>query len=150
MGSTQPQSSSRSVPRKPLTSAARRRTLDQDTEKVTFIPSSDHPLYAVVPIATYAKLLKHEAFDEAERVLSDPKAEWIDWEDAVAILAGSRIAAARKKRGMTQAQLGKLLGIPQSQVSRLEKNPDRTSVAMLKRVAAALKVDVSHLLDNAE
>ncbi|HSW44699.1 MAG TPA: helix-turn-helix transcriptional regulator [Phycisphaerae bacterium] len=36
--------------------------------------------------------------------------------------------------------------MPQSQISRIERNPDHTSVNTLKRIARALDVDVRHLI----
>lgn len=52
----------------------------------------------------------------------------------------------RKQAGLTQAELGKRLGVPQSQISRIEKDPDRTSLGMLKRIAAVLGVPVRELV----
>ena len=48
----------------------------------------------------------------------------------------------RKVRGLTQAQLGRLVGIDQSRVARIEKDPDRVSVTALLKVLAALRVRV--------
>ena len=61
-------------------------------------------------------------------------------------LAAERIAKARKAKGLTQKQLGEKLNLPQSQISRIERNPDRTTVRTLKRIARALGVDVSSLV----
>lgn len=48
----------------------------------------------------------------------------------------------RKTRGLTQAQLGRLVGIDQTRMARIEKNPDRVSVNALLKVLAALRVRV--------
>jgi HTH-type transcriptional regulator / antitoxin HipB len=48
----------------------------------------------------------------------------------------------RKARGLTQAQLGRLVGIDQTRVTRIEKNPDRVSVYTLLKMLAALRVRV--------
>ena len=61
-------------------------------------------------------------------------------------LAGERIAEARRAKGVTQKELGAKLGIPQSQISRIERNPDSTTVRTLKRIARALGVDVRALI----
>ncbi|HOJ75383.1 MAG TPA: helix-turn-helix transcriptional regulator [Phycisphaerae bacterium] len=52
-------------------------------------------------------------------------------------LAGERIAAARKRAGLTQQQLAARLRVPQSQVSRIERNPEATTVRTLKKIARA-------------
>src|SRR5574337_1927022 len=72
----------------------------------------------------------------------DPDSELIAYEDFKAQLAASQLAAARKARGLTQVQLARRLGLPQSQISRIERNPDRTTVRTMKKIAAALKVNV--------
>lgn len=72
-----------------------------------------------------------------------------DWVDAGAFglqLAGEEIARARKAAGLTQKQLGERLGLPQSQISRIERRPDHTTVRTLKRIAKALAVDVRALI----
>lgn len=83
---------------------------------------------------------------DATKALDDPNAEWIDLDDAKAMLAAKDLIAARKSKGLTQKQLGDLIGVPQSQISRIERNPDRTTVRMMKKIAKALKVDVGSLL----
>ncbi len=59
---------------------------------------------------------------------------------------GQRIAKARKAAGITQKQLGDRLRIPQSQISRIERKPDHTTVRTLKRIARALNVSVRSLI----
>ena len=73
-------------------------------------------------------------------------AEWVDADELRVQLAGERIAQARKAAGLTQKQLGEQLNLPQSQISRIERNPDHTTVRTLKRIAKALGVDVSALV----
>ena len=53
----------------------------------------------------------------------------------------------RKARGLTQAQLGRMIGIDQSRIARVERNPDRVSVRTLLELLAALRVRV--LLEQA-
>lgn len=48
----------------------------------------------------------------------------------------------RKARGLTQAQLGRLVGIDQTRIARIEKDPDRVSVKVLMKVLTALRVRV--------
>ena len=48
----------------------------------------------------------------------------------------------RKTRALTQAQLGRLVGIDQTRIARIEKHPDRVSVGTLLQLLAALRVKV--------
>jgi len=47
------------------------------------------------------------------------------------------IAGLRGQRDMTQTEFGKLVGVPQSTVARLESGQQNPSVGMLKRIAGA-------------
>lgn len=93
----------------------------------------------------YDRLLRAElalnAVRTVERDRDDP-AKWADAGQFGLDLAGKTIARARKAAGLTQQDLGRKLGMPQSQISRIEKNPDRTTVKTLKAVAKALNVDI--------
>ena len=83
---------------------------------------------------------------ELEARLEDPNAKWVDADQFALELAGQRIARARKAAGLTQKQLGDKLKLPQSQISRIERNPDHTTVRTIRKLAQALGVDVSALL----
>ncbi len=83
---------------------------------------------------------------EALKSIADPAALWIDAGSVRLRVAGSRIAAIRKARGLSQDALGRMVDLPQSQISRLERDPDRASVATLKRLAEALGVSVNDLV----
>ena len=48
----------------------------------------------------------------------------------------------RKARGLTQAQLGRLVGLDQTRITRIERPPDRVSVGTLLQLLAALRVKV--------
>lgn len=54
------------------------------------------------------------------------------------------LRALRKTKGLTQAQLGELLGLGQVRVADIERNPSSISVAQLFKLLAAL--DASLLL----
>lgn len=49
------------------------------------------------------------------------------------------VISARKERKLTQAELAKMIGTKQSVISRLEIGQANPSVAVLKRIAVALK-----------
>jgi HTH-type transcriptional regulator / antitoxin HipB len=46
----------------------------------------------------------------------------------------------RKARGLTQAQLGRLVGLDQTRIARIEHRPDRVSVGTLVKLLTALGV----------
>jgi len=59
---------------------------------------------------------------------------------------GRRIAEARKREGLTQAQLGKALGVSQQVVADYENGSRHIPAWRLVRVADALGVDIMELL----
>jgi len=56
------------------------------------------------------------------------------------------IRQARLSAGLSQRALGELLGMPQSQISRIERYPDRIQLKTLKRVAKKLGVSVHDII----
>ena len=102
--------------------------------------------HVLVPIEEYERLVKAETVDRILAKLEDPKTEWVDADDLAIEFATESVVKARKAAGLTQKQLADRLGVPQSQISRIERNPDRTTVRTLKRIAKALRVDVSALI----
>jgi len=59
---------------------------------------------------------------------------------------GSRIAATRRKRGITQTGLASLIGIDQRLISSYEVGRVTLSAEMLTRIAVALQVSTDELL----
>lgn len=59
---------------------------------------------------------------------------------------GDNIRNIRKQKGLTQAELGKRLDCTQQTIALYESNGDSLHVATVKKVAAALHVDVAELL----
>ncbi len=54
---------------------------------------------------------------------------------------------ARTRRGITQAALGKKVGVHQVTIARLETGVRRPSMDLLQKLAKALKVRLSELLE---
>ncbi|MDX2132743.1 MAG: helix-turn-helix transcriptional regulator [Planctomycetota bacterium] len=102
--------------------------------------------YVLVPTAEYERLVVRQAARRAAQVLDAGDAGWVDSDAALTSLRRGRIAQVREERGLTQRELGRLLGVPQSRVSRLERHPDSTTLRQLKRVAEALGVEPADLL----
>ena len=57
-------------------------------------------------------------------------------------LIGKAIKQTRQERHLTQAELGKLIGVQKSQISRLENNASNATIDTLIRVFTALKAKV--------
>ncbi|MBE9466767.1 MAG: helix-turn-helix transcriptional regulator [Bacteroidetes bacterium] len=66
-------------------------------------------------------------------------------------ILGEMIKKARKERHLTQSELGKLIGVQKSQISRLERNTKNVTLETVLRVFKALKAKVNfnvELLDG--
>lgn len=62
---------------------------------------------------------------------------------------GERIRQARKNRNLTQKKLGGLCGMADSAIRRYESGRGNPTIATLQRIAGALGVPLSDLLDPA-
>lgn len=66
-------------------------------------------------------------------------------------LLGEMIKQARKERHLTQSQLGEMIGVQKSQISRIESNAKNVTLETILRVFRALKAKVNfnvELLDG--
>ena len=66
-------------------------------------------------------------------------------------LLGEMIKHARKERNLTQSQLGDLIGVQKSQISRIERNAKNVTIETILKVFKALKAKVNfnvELLDG--
>lgn len=66
-------------------------------------------------------------------------------------LIGDMIKVARKERQLTQEQLGALIGVRKSQISKLENNAKNVTIGTILKVFEALKTKVNfkvELLQN--
>lgn len=55
---------------------------------------------------------------------------------------GAVLKGYRRERKITQADLGAKVGLPQNAVSEIEASPDRTSLARVFKLLAALDLDL--------
>lgn len=110
---------------------------------------NNRPTHVLVPIDEYEELVNGAEVQQVVARLEDPTARWVPARTAAVEFAGSWIAAARQQAGLTQKQLAERVGVPQSQISRIEKHPDHTTLRTMKRIAAALGLDVAALLSFA-
>ncbi|MDA1061198.1 MAG: helix-turn-helix transcriptional regulator [bacterium] len=58
-------------------------------------------------------------------------------------LIGDMIKTARKERHLTQEQLGDLIGVRKSQISKLENNAKNVTIETILKVFEALKAKVN-------
>ena len=64
-------------------------------------------------------------------------------------LIGDKIRTLRRKRGLSQEQLGELVGFSQSKISKIE-NGDWDSLSNLRLIAKALGVPIEELVREDE
>lgn len=76
--------------------------------------------------------------DEVGRV-GKPHADMQD------VRIGSEVRMHRLRAGLSQARLGKALGVSSQQVQKYERGADRISANRLRRIAAVVGVSVAHL-----
>ncbi len=105
---------------------------------------------------------KLQSFDELDPALRERLDTIIDADEAAAeagtlemmeFTADSPAQAAAKRlrrvlsdRGLTQKELAKVLGVTPAVVSRVLKNPDRSKVATLRRIADALGIELREIV----
>src|SRR5947207_15449826 len=68
--------------------------------------------------------------------------------DDVAI--GEKLRALRLDRGLSQSDLGRLIGVTFQQLQKYEKGVNRVSAGRLVRIAAALDVPITAFYDAAK
>jgi len=57
-------------------------------------------------------------------------------------ILGEMIKSVRKERHLTQEQLGELIGVQKSQISKLERNTRNVTIETILKVFRALKANV--------
>ena len=126
--------------------------------KPQIISKDGKPEYAVVPYNDYQKLLANAemlvdlvAYDAAKRALASGEEELIPAAVVDRLLDGDNpIRVWRELRGLTSAQLATACGVSAAAISQLEAGKRQPSVALLKKLAAALCVGIEQLLGGAE
>ncbi len=130
-----------------VTGGARRKRSPQHAEEDhPYVFEDGKPTYVLVPVEEYESLVKASMVERAVAQIEGGDGDLVDADQVALELAAERVARARKAAGLTQKQLGAKLKLPQSQISRIERNPDHTTLRTLKRVARALGVDVRALV----
>jgi DNA-binding XRE family transcriptional regulator len=121
---------------------------------VHFLEHDGRLAFAVMPMEEYERLL--EALEDAQdaatiesfyRRLVAGEEETFPAEIVDRLLADENpVRVFREYRGMTLRQVGEACGVSGAHVSQVEQGRRSMSVDLLKRMAAALRVDVELLL----
>lgn len=98
--------------------------------------------------------MKSYTLDEAQDLLigniGTPRRDQYEFELKLELI-GDMIKTARKERHLTQEQLGELIGVRKSQISKLENNAKNVTIETILKVFEALKAKVNfkvELLNN--
>lgn len=108
--------------------------------------------YVVVPLSEYEELrnaVDEDARDAAamRRVLEDPDEESVPIELVDRLLAGENpVRVWREYRSLTGVELAAAAGVAASYLSAIENRKKPGSINALKRLAAALRVDIDDLI----
>lgn len=78
--------------------------------------------------------------------IGTPERELFEYELQIDLI-GKAIKQTRKERNLTQEQLGKLIGVQKSQISRLESNANNVTMETLLKVFTALKAKVKFQIE---
>jgi len=65
-------------------------------------------------------------------------------------LIGEMIKSVRKERNLTQEELGQLVGVQKSQISKLEKGSKNVTIATILKIFDALKAQIKFKVELME
>jgi DNA-binding XRE family transcriptional regulator len=74
-------------------------------------------------------------------IVGTPERDKYEFDLQIEIL-GDMIKSVRKERKLTQEQLGELIGVQKSQISKLERNTKNVTIETILKVFRALKANV--------
>ena len=79
--------------------------------------------------------------------LGTPERDTYEFELKVDIL-GEMIKSVREERHLTQEQLGELVGVNKSQISKLERNTKNVTIETILKVFRALKTNIKFTVEK--
>ena len=85
-------------------------------------------------IRKYGSSIGDDAVEYVNNLLSEDEKE----EMALEVQLMRELAAARKEKKLTQKELGKLCGLPQSAIARIEKGENSPFITTVTKVLTAL------------
>jgi len=96
-------------------------------------------------MATKTKKMKMMTLDQMKDndigKVGTPERDKYEFELRMEVL-GDMIKSVRKERNLTQEQLGELIGVQKSQISKLERNTKNVTIETILKVFRALKANV--------
>jgi DNA-binding XRE family transcriptional regulator len=121
--------------------------------KIEFITTPSGDRLAVMPVAEYERLVEAaedaadgRAYDRAKRRLARGADELLPAKLVNRVLAGeSKVGVWREHRGLTVKALAKAAKIAPAYLSQIEAGDREGSVATLRKIAAALRVDLDDI-----
>ena len=117
---------------------------------VQFIEANGHRLFAVVPMDIYIDLLeKAELLEDAaayEKAKRDDD-ELVPGDVVYRLVDGeNKIKVWREYRQMTQIELAEKCGMAQATIAQMEGGKRAGSIAVMKKIAKALRLDLDDLV----
>ena len=91
----------------------------------------------------------NELKDKSLGKLGTPRRDEYEYELRVELLS-EQIKELRKEQNLTQEQLGKLIGVQRSQISKLENNTSNVTIGTILKVFNALKATVNFRIEKQE
>jgi DNA-binding XRE family transcriptional regulator len=81
--------------------------------------------------------------------IGTPERDKYEFDLKVEVL-GEMIKSVRKERHLTQEQLGELIGVQKSQISKLERNTKNVTIETILKVFTALKANIRFSIEMSE
>ena len=122
---------------------------------VQIIEKDGQPGFAVLPIELYHRLLEQAEDAEDIRAANDAMSELASGGDELVpadvarklLQDGQhRLKVWREHRGMTQKQIEAISGVRQGYIAQIESGKKTGSIDTLKKLAAALRIDIDDLV----
>jgi len=86
------------------------------------------------------------AIDENEALEKAGKLEVLEInEDTASKMVAARLRWIIRDRGLTQKQLAEKIGVTPARISHVLRNPDRSKVDTLRKIARALDIDLRRI-----
>lgn len=102
---------------------------------------------------TKSKKMKMLTLDQMKNkdigVIGTPERDKYEFDLRIKVL-GDMIKSVRKERNLTQEQLGELVGVQKSQISKLERNTKNVTIETILKVFRALKAKVKFSVEMNE
>lgn len=99
------------------------------------------------PLQKHLDQLLARSIKENDRLAKSGKLASVEvTADSASKVVATRLRWIIKERGLSQTELAKKVGVAPPVISRLLRNPDRSRVATLRKIAEALDVDLHNIL----